>query len=712
MKLQLPNRKIERSQDFEDVSFGIGDPVVILDYMRNKMYSDPIGIVCQEYASNAKDAHIEAGKPDEPIVIKLPNTLDPTYKVQDFGLGMGHDKIKTVYSQYGISTKRSSDDQIGGFGLGCKCAFSYCDNFIICSIHHEMFDGEMVNVERQYAAYIDESQTGVISLVSGPKVTDKPTGTTIIIAVKNEHEFNTFKRKTLSATYWWKNRPIIKGIADFEWGDAESSYEGNGWKLLKKVECNDTFTFSTEPVAILDGIPYPINFNKVYENEECPEVIEKLKYSKLRIFFDTGQLQVVPSRESLSYSDVVKQTLRNRLIEIGEELEKTIQDEFTGAHDYHQALLIWKNLDPSHRYLATWNDRKFFHRMEIPDRYWKKAADRNKIYLYKRDEENYARKASYREWSIPIREDVLIIEKDKDDDTKHPSISKMHTLVQQYPNIDEFFVVRVSDNDRKHLQDNYHWDELVTIKLSEVERTSRKSSPSPKGTYKVERVKIYTGDKQFDSTDVELDEDEALYYGILYRNKLYPPSNLDDYHFNFDDLEWIRYQFDVEIYGVKKQFIKKINDEWIPITDLLREKIEEIENNETFIKYKDLQYSYFSNDNVLYKIIFNKKYLDQILDPRFKELKSLHQNAQAVQDLQNQWLRLKRIVGDPTDLNPNRKFDKLRNELRGDYSFIHEHTYRFQVDWAITLINNFYKVSQKNVGFIKQMSQFAQKWED
>ena len=59
------------SNSFKDVIVGAeseaqfsidGDSEVIFDILRSKMYSDKIGAVCREVASNSRDANREAGR--------------------------------------------------------------------------------------------------------------------------------------------------------------------------------------------------------------------------------------------------------------------------------------------------------------------------------------------------------------------------------------------------------------------------------------------------------------------------------------------------------------------------------------------------------------------------------------------------------------------------------------------------------------------------
>ena len=119
----------------DTVSFGIKQDGLahIFSVLRNQLYSDKILAVIREYATNGVDAHTEAGKPNEPIVITLPTRWEPTFKCRDFGWGLSDTDIHEIYAFYGESTKRKSNQMIGQLGLGSKSAFAYGDNFVITS---------------------------------------------------------------------------------------------------------------------------------------------------------------------------------------------------------------------------------------------------------------------------------------------------------------------------------------------------------------------------------------------------------------------------------------------------------------------------------------------------------------------------------------------------------------------------------------------------
>jgi hypothetical protein len=134
------------------------------------LYRNRVAAVLREYATNARDAHLEADL-DRPIEVSLPTQLKPVLRIRDYGPGLDEDDLERIYTKYGASTKRDADIAAGMLGLGCKSALTYGDQFsvvthkgglaITCSItRNEKGSGELTIVNREPSA-----RTGVDILV-------------------------------------------------------------------------------------------------------------------------------------------------------------------------------------------------------------------------------------------------------------------------------------------------------------------------------------------------------------------------------------------------------------------------------------------------------------------------------------------------------------------------------------------------------------------
>ena len=51
----------------------------IFGILRNQLYSNKPLAVIREYCTNAYDAHVDAGKADEPIIITVPTHISPSF---------------------------------------------------------------------------------------------------------------------------------------------------------------------------------------------------------------------------------------------------------------------------------------------------------------------------------------------------------------------------------------------------------------------------------------------------------------------------------------------------------------------------------------------------------------------------------------------------------------------------------------------------------
>ena len=146
----------------------------IFSILRNSLYSDKAGAIIREYSTNAMDAHVQAGIQSKPISINCPTRFSPTLIIRDYGFGLSEFDIYNVFSSYGESTKRNTNDQVGMMGLGSKSAFCYTNTFTIVS-HYE-------GVKKSYLAYIDETNIGKVMMVNEEPTSE--TGLEIQVPVK------------------------------------------------------------------------------------------------------------------------------------------------------------------------------------------------------------------------------------------------------------------------------------------------------------------------------------------------------------------------------------------------------------------------------------------------------------------------------------------------------------------------------------------------
>lgn len=295
MKIQGHDNSLQTNSQSESKNFGIGDASVVIEILRNRLYENKIQTLVQEYICNARDAHREIGKSNN-FRITVPTVLEPTFKVRDFGPGITPERMATVFVLYGASTKRTSNNQTGGFGIGAKSAWSYTDSFSIVTV----VDG----VRRSYVAHTGFNNQGSLDLVSTDP-TNEENGTEIQIAVKREN-IKEFRNAIFRAIYFWTDRPVLAN-------ESEVATLVSGYKFNENVEIVDFNTlpqflglgddsFQAVMGAVIDGILYPIPqklSNKCPGLQKCFNATNK----RLLFHFGNGLVEVSASRESIADSD-------------------------------------------------------------------------------------------------------------------------------------------------------------------------------------------------------------------------------------------------------------------------------------------------------------------------------------------------------------------------------------------------------------------------
>lgn len=320
MKLEKISSVYETSGDMDEQFFSIKDQGMIFDILRNKMYSNPILAICREISCNARDAHREVGKGNDPIYIHLPNNLEPYYKIRDFGPGISPARMYDVFIQYTASTKRNDNIQTGGFGLGAKTPFSYSDSFSIVT----NVDG----IKYNYGAAIDETRVGKLALLSQAPTND-PNGTEIIIPVKPQ-DFRSFSEWTEVSARHWDVKPVVKGhFRDvFEWLEVKKTLEGKNWAI------SNTNDWQRSVKAIVDGIEYPLELDALRKYADI-KLIDASR-GNLILYFGIGELTLSANREQVQLDKATQAKIRDRLEEVVRDIKGIVNakiDSFPNLWD-------------------------------------------------------------------------------------------------------------------------------------------------------------------------------------------------------------------------------------------------------------------------------------------------------------------------------------------------------------------------------------------
>jgi len=325
MKLPSNTYSAVATEGIPEYRFGIrtADMGIILDILRSKMYSNPIAAICREIASNSRDANREAGRKDTPVIISVDLSLfnpgEVTVSFTDNGLGISEERISEIFINYGASTKRDSNVQVGGFGLGCKTPFSYVDSFTVITV--------VDKIKYTYIAAIDECNTGKMFMVSKESTTES-NGTSVIIPIKG-NDVNEFEKEIVKSTYFWDVRPVYKGFS-IEIPKLIVLKIGNGF-VASGANYNDFFSGS---YALVDGIPYPLP-------SDCQEQYHR-NIAGIFLLFKTGEITLAATRETLQFEEKTSKLIKAKYRKFLDATLEYIQEKIDGCKNKLEVILFYK----------------------------------------------------------------------------------------------------------------------------------------------------------------------------------------------------------------------------------------------------------------------------------------------------------------------------------------------------------------------------------
>jgi hypothetical protein len=280
-------------------------------------YKYPIQSIIRENFCNHFDSHIEAGKPDELVNVKIIRENGNYFlETSDTGLGMTEEAFYKYYMGIGESTKRNKSNLIGGFGAGCKAALSYTDNYeVICRK-----DG----IECKFLVYKGEDRPTCTRLYSDS--TDKENGVIVKVPI-DYYDFNDFVYgiKTQLCYFPTANIDIL----------GDTSYNNS------KIFENDIMIWSElNPISELricfNGCNYPIDWSLLKINKIYVPVAIKLA-------IDCG---VIPefNRESLRYDKFTKELIINKIKELADYFVGKYNEQMVNEYSVLEAFRKYKNI--------------------------------------------------------------------------------------------------------------------------------------------------------------------------------------------------------------------------------------------------------------------------------------------------------------------------------------------------------------------------------
>ena len=352
MKLHSSTHKVEKSGNFEDSKFSIEASSKAFFILSDGLYSNKILAVVRELSTNAYDSHVEAGKKDVPFDVHIPTHLNPVFFIRDYGTSMDHESCMQLYTTYFRSTRNNSNDAVGCLGLGSKAPFAYSDSFTV----EAYLDGK----RRIYSAYKNEDGSPVFSMMDETD-TDEANGIKVSINVK-DYDIMRFQHEAQKVYEYFHVKPNFIG-------------EKLNFRAIDKVLSGDNWYFddnANSNLIIMGQIAYPIDSNQlVSEDDKSSRRKNFIEYSNgIRIFVNIGDVDITPSRESLSYSRETKNNIYKAIDKIMTDITVKIEEQIKSQSSLFKARMkyvqisdqcssIKSAVESLHKSIA-WNDIKLF----------------------------------------------------------------------------------------------------------------------------------------------------------------------------------------------------------------------------------------------------------------------------------------------------------------------------------------------------------------
>jgi len=331
------SKKVVASHDFDSVDCTIDaeDMRYVASLLRNN-YSNTQLAVIREISANALDANLEANS-KRSVEITLPSKMNPNFCVRDFGGGLSQEDVFGLYSKYGKSTKRNSNNYIGAFGIGKFAPLSYGDNFTCVS-----YNG---GTKSSYNIYVNElDDTKISKLHSEPS--NEPTGLEIQVAI-SEQDIDNFRDscKKFFKHFPDKDMPKFLGADDkfIKRDKILLESKQDDWFFIESENSSYYYRHNGKSHVIMGRVAYPLDSNAIdvknYVTDESQiKVIENLlEEPNFYLRVPLGCVKLHHSREALEYNKPTQKFVVQLMIQVVKEIQQLAQEKLADSEDLFEA---------------------------------------------------------------------------------------------------------------------------------------------------------------------------------------------------------------------------------------------------------------------------------------------------------------------------------------------------------------------------------------
>lgn len=333
MKAQYVERNIDVQGGGMVIDYQVAQSGKLFNILTDSLYTDQIGAIVRELSTNAIDAHIAAGREEIPFEIHVPDQLEPHFSVTDTGIGMSPEKARNVFCVMGLSDKDESNEMAGMFGLGSKTPFAYCDSFTV----YINYEGERTI----YRAYKDTRGHPVLQeLATQP--TDDRNGVCIDVPVL-QSDVSRFRDAILSQLRHFDPKPVLKNSGGMRFEEADENRQRYG-----NMTCRDPdkVDYYKKRITIIQGqVGYRFNVSDFItalhdgmvksaevssdEIDQLSNFLQMLERMDTCLYYDIGQIEVPPSRETILLREHTVTSIYNSLTIIREEMIDQLREKYS-----------------------------------------------------------------------------------------------------------------------------------------------------------------------------------------------------------------------------------------------------------------------------------------------------------------------------------------------------------------------------------------------
>jgi hypothetical protein len=323
MKLSTQDQNVEVCGTQEAQSFSIEASAKAFLILSDSLYSKKIRAVIRELSTNADDSYVGIERTRQ-FEVHLPSSLEPFFSIRDYGVGMSHEDCMSLYTTYFRSTKNNDNNSIGCLGLGSKSPFAYTDSFTVESF----FNG----VKRIYVGY--KTNNGPKFDLMSEESTSEHNGILVRVPVQ-EYDFYEFKEEAKNIYRNFKNKPVFVG-REVQIETPVPTISGTSWAYYEN---------EYENYVVMGQVAYPIDSSRFGDHPEIKDFLSNI--TGLYLNSNIGDLDITPSRESLSYNKTTIDNLAKITYSILDHINKEVNGQLESQPSLYEARKAYIGLNES-----------------------------------------------------------------------------------------------------------------------------------------------------------------------------------------------------------------------------------------------------------------------------------------------------------------------------------------------------------------------------